>query len=341
MATLQGVLIGCGWISTNQLKAWATIPDVEIIALVDMDGSKARTRAREFGVANTYTSLDEALSAHELDFVDIATRPETHLQLVTQAAEAGLAVLCQKPAAPTMNEIREMVDICTARNVPLTINENGRFQPWFRAMKRHLESGAIGRPFYLNITSRWRASLPEPNFGGQPYFIDMPLLMIYEMGVHFLDTLRYLTGESTRLYAQTHCANPDLAGEDMATLMLQGEGLTSVVDMSWASVPVDEGISWGEFKIEGKLGTLHLGLDGILRVIGDKGVTSEESFPDDSVFLGFCGAQQHFVDSLKSDEASETSGIETLKTMELVFGAYESASTGSAYQIGKDIGRLK
>lgn len=341
MADLKGILVGCGWISTNHLKAWSQVSGVDIVALVDSDIVKARARAAEFDIPHTYGSLADALASLTIDFVDIATPPASHLQLVTDVADAGLAVLCQKPIAPTMGELDQMGAACDAADVLFMVNENGRFQPWMQALKSQIDAGAIGRPFHLSITSRWRSSLPEPDFGGQPYFVDMPRLMIYEMGVHFLDTQRYLIGESSQLYAQTHRASPHLAGEDMATVVLKGDGITSVIDMSWASVATEEGITWGNFRVEGEKGTLHLRRDGVLRVLTDEGVVHEESFGAETVLQGFRNAQQHFVDCLISGEESQTSGRQTLKTMELVFGAYESARSGEVYRVGMDVEKLK
>jgi hypothetical protein len=57
--------------------------------------------------------------------------------------------------------------------------------------------------------------------------------------------------------------------------------------------------------------------------------------------LGYQFAQQHFIDCLRSGDASETSGRETLKTMELVFGAYDSATHNRVYRVGQDLDRLE
>jgi predicted dehydrogenase len=210
-------------------------------------------------------------------------------------------------------------------------------------MKALIDEGAIGRPYYANFTSRWRASLPVANFGARPWFAEMPRFVNYELGVHYLDTLRYLFGEADSLYAQMRRVSPHIAGEDLAMLMLRIGEVTAVVDMSWASIPAweaEQSVSWGEYRIEGTEGTLHLRKDGLLRLITDE---DEERypFPSNSEVLGYQGAQQHFIDCLRSGVEPETSGRETLKTMELVFGAYDSAAHDRIYYIGRDLERLQ
>jgi predicted dehydrogenase len=343
----RGLLIGCGYVSSFHLTAWSAIKGAEIVAVVDLDTGKAKQRAKAFGVRRYYGDYLEALAAevgHDdgLDFVDIATPPATHLEMVQEAANRRLQILCQKPVAGTLTELHHMIRACDKAGVTLMINENQRFQPWYRMMKVLLSEGAIGRPYYANITSRWRGSLPVLQFHNQPFFATMPRLMIYELGTHHIDTLRYLLGEASSIFALTQQASPEIAGEDVATCLLQMNGVSAVIDMSWASIPpwdTENTVTWGEARIEGTTGTLYLRADGRLRVIQDK-KEQVHSFPADSITLGFQATQQHFMDCLRSGTMPETSGPETLKTMELVFGAYASAQTGEVYRVGEDLEQL-
>jgi len=120
-------------------------------------------------------------------------------------------------------------------------------------------------------------------------------------------------------------------------------GLHALVDMSWASVPsfdTEDGGSWGAFKIEGEQGTLYSRTDGLLRRISDDG-EEQFQFPPDAVTVGYQAAQQHFIDCLRSGKEAETSGRQTLKTMELVFGAYHSAAVSRPYRVGLDLDCLR
>ena len=85
--------------------------------------------------------------------------------------------------------------------------------------------------------------------------------------------------------------------------------------------------------------TGHLEQNGLLRIITDDD-ERRIRYPENSEFLMYQGALQHFVDCLITGREFETSGPETLKTMELVFGAYDSAENGRVYRVGADVGRL-
>jgi predicted dehydrogenase len=326
------------------LPAWQRIEEVEIVAAYNRTQAKAEQRAEQYHIPAVYADYRAMFENEDLDFVDIATAPAVHLELVTAAAKHGLPVLCQKPVAPTLAELREMIRVCDEAGVLFMVNENCRFQPWFRRMKTLIDEGAIGRPHYANFLNRSRFSLPQPLVGhGQAtLFVNMPRLMIYELGVHYLDTLRYLFGEADSVYTQIHRLSPHVKGEDLASLMIRMNGLTAVVDISWALHPTwqyEHKVSWGEYRIESTKGTLYLRLDGLLRLITDTG-EKKFQFPLDSGIQSYQAAQQHFIDSLRTGVEPETSGLETLKTMELVFGAYDSAEHNRIYVVGHDIERL-
>lgn len=110
--TFRGAIIGCGYISERQLRAWQQVQGADIIAVCDLDEEKAQRRAAQFGIPAVYSDYRQMLDEHRLDFVDIATQPNSHLELVTAGAKRGLHVLCQKPVAPSMDEAKQMIAVC-------------------------------------------------------------------------------------------------------------------------------------------------------------------------------------------------------------------------------------
>ena len=110
----QGVLIGAGYFARFQAEAWKRVPTAEITAVADSAPGKARAFAAEFGTPRAYESVDEALDRERPAFVDIATRPESHLDLTRRAARRGAHVICQKPMAPTWEDCVAMCEACEA-----------------------------------------------------------------------------------------------------------------------------------------------------------------------------------------------------------------------------------
>lgn len=339
----RGALIGCGYASWFQLTGWSRIDNAEIVAVSSRNQVSADKRASEFTIPVVYTDYREMLDQEDLDFVDIATPPIVHGGMVREAARRGLHVICQKPIAETMSELDSIIVDCRDNGVRFMVNENARFQPWFRKIKSIIEKGTIGTPFYAHFDCRARMSLPKLNFGGQPLLAEMPRMIIFELGTHYIDTLRYLFGEPESVYCTHRRVSPYIEGEDTAQTIVKTGGVDVMIDLSWASVPVTDRkgrISWGIYQVEGDKGTIRVDQKGHLKVFTDSGVTDEIQFPEDSEVIGYTEAQRHFVDCLETGIVFETSGEETAKTMEVVFGAYESSRSETVYRVGIDKERL-
>src|SRR5262245_46584262 len=122
----RGVLVGAGFFARFQAEAWKRIAAAEIVAVVDSVPDKARAFAAEFSIPRAYESATEALDRERPDFVDLATRPESHLELTCAAARRGVHVICQKPMAPSWVDCVGMVEACEGAGVRLLIHENWR-----------------------------------------------------------------------------------------------------------------------------------------------------------------------------------------------------------------------
>ncbi len=156
MSRMRAAVIGAGYFSHFHYDAWARIADVDVVACCDIDERKANEVAKKFGIANVYGDYLKMLDDCQIDFVDIVTRPDTHLPFGRTIAERSLAMICQKPLAPTFKESRELVKIADAAGVRFMVHENFRFQPWYREIKRLLDAETIGNKLHT-ITFRNRA----------------------------------------------------------------------------------------------------------------------------------------------------------------------------------------
>jgi predicted dehydrogenase len=326
----QGLLVGCGYFAGIHLDAWKRLMDrAQIVAVCDIDREKAEQRALAFGIPHVYTDVSEAMRRTRPHFVDIVTRPDTHAEICRAAIGHGSAVLCQKPLAPTLEEAEQMVAACAEQNVPLMVNENWRWQPWYRELKRLLDAGTIGRPHYLALRHRMSDGVGEQPYPRQPYFSQMPRLLLIETMIHFLDTARFLVGELSVRHAVLRRLNPHVVGEDLLVLVLEGgEQLTAVIDGNRLSEPEQDGTVMGDARIEGSLGTLSLLGDGriFVRPIGGSPVEHRYRIPThgyrgDSAYATL----SHFIDCLESGAPFETSGPDYLQTSRLVFDAYRMA----------------
>ncbi len=341
MSKLRFAIVGTGFWARFQLAAWRELADVECVALCNRSRQKAAELAREFGVPAVYDDASELLRHESLDFLDIITDVKTHRPLVELAAAHRLPVICQKPMATTLAEAEQMVQTCQAARVPFFIHENWRWQTPLRHVQRELLRGAIGTPFRARL--HFCSSFPV--FDNQPFLKELTQFILTDMGSHILDTARFLFGEATSLYCQTHRIHPDIQGEDVATVVLKMEsGMTVVCEMSYASRTEHERFPETYLFVEGEHGSLELGTDYWLRVTTKAGTCAKRYPPPryawadpayDLVHASIVPCNANLLAALQGTGVAETTAEDNLKTVALVFSAYESARCNKVIQLNE------
>ncbi|KQT82798.1 Gfo/Idh/MocA family oxidoreductase [Aurantimonas sp. Leaf443] len=345
MALLEGGLIGCGFFANNHLNAWRDLSrqadGAAIVALCDRDAARLARVAAAFGIERTYTDAAAMFAAERLDFVDIATTAPTHRALVELAAAHKVPVICQKPMAPTIADGRAMVAACEAAGVAMMVHENFRWQRPIMAVRDILTSGAIGRPFWGRVSFRSGYDV----ISGQPYLAEGERFIIEDLGVHVLDTARFLFGEVARLTASTARVNPAIKGEDVATMLLVHEsGVTSIVDCSYSSRRARELFPEVLIDVEGSEGSVQLDAGYKLTLISKAGAETRDVSPTlldwaerpwHGVQESVLNIERHFVATLRAGVEPATSGADNLKTFALVEAAYASAASGKTVDPAK------
>ena len=325
---LRGAIAGCGYFAQFHIAAWKRMPDVELAAACDLDEARSRAAA-----PRAYTSAAEMLDREELDFVDVATRPASHLELVKLALGRGIATICQKPMAPTWEEALEMAQLARSAPAPLVIHENWRWQPWYREVRRIVGAGGIGKPVSYLFRTRQRDGFGPSPYARQPYFSEMPRFLIYETMVHHIDTARFLFGPIESVYAQARRHNPIIRGEDCAIVMMSHAGsVDGVIDGHRFLDTEPPGVAMGEAWIDGDEAGLRInGRGEIFRGAEMVFEPVDEGYRGDSVFA----TQRHFVECLRTGTASESSAAEYLQTFGAVEAAYRSIAERRAVGMGE------
>lgn len=334
---LRGAIIGSGFFAGFQAEAWQRMAGVEIVAVADPLLERAQNFAARFGIPRVYRHAESMLRQEAPDFVDIVTRPDSHLALVQLAAARRAHVICQKPMADTWEECQAIIELCRAAKVRLLMHENWRWQSWYREIKRLIDAGVFGRVYHLGFCMRTGDGRGADAYAVQPYFCQMPRLLIYETLVHFLDTFRFLAGEIATVHCRTQRLNPLIAGEDYVLIQLDFvAGAQGVIDANRIAGETPPPVAFGVFTLEGERAALRMTPQGELFVTeyGAAERRHEYEIPTtgykgDSVFA----AQQHYVTCLRTGLPCETEGEEYLKTVRAMFACYESAETGQVVSL--------
>ena len=332
MKELRFGIIGTGFWSRYQLAAWREVPGARCVALCNRTRPKADALGREFGIPAVYQDAETMLDREKLDFIDIITDAGTHQHFTEIGARHHVPVICQKPLAPSLAEAEQMIATCRDAGVPLSVHENWRWQAPIRALKKALQSGEIGEVFRARID--YCNSFPV--FDNQPFLKELEQFILMDMGTHILDVARFLFGEATRVYCQTHKVHPDIRGEDAATVVMKMQsGSTVTCNLSYASRVEHDRFPEAFVLIEGSKGSLELSHDFWIRMTTQEGTHAHRSPPP---FYAWADARYALVHSsivdchrdllqaLQTGTAPETSGDDNLRTLKLVFAAYDSAA---------------
>jgi predicted dehydrogenase len=332
-------IIGTGFWSRYQLAAWRELQDARCIALFNRTRAKADKLAQEFGVPAVYDNAEELIRQEKPDFLDIITDVATHRTFVELAAAHRMPVICQKPLAPTLADARAMLATCRQAGMPLFVHENWRWQTPLRELKKVLDSGVIGRVFRARVTY----SNSFPVFDNQPFLKDLEQFILTDIGTHILDTARMLFGEATNLFCRTTRVHPDIRGEDVATVLMgMKSGAAVTCEMSYASRVEHDRFPETFIHVEGDRGSAELAPDCWIRVTTADGTQARRCPPP---YFAWADPRYALVQSagvacnanllgaLRGEASAETTGEDNLKTLELVFGAYDSARTGQSIQL--------
>tara|TARA_B100001964_G_scaffold93149_1_gene104536 strand:+ start:2851 stop:3870 length:1020 start_codon:yes stop_codon:yes gene_type:complete len=332
--TLRVAVIGAGYFGQFHHSAWNRLPGARLVGIADLDGEKAAQSAARYGIPN-FTDYNAMFDAVEPDLVDIATTPDSHLELVAASAMRGLPVICQKPLASTYDEAVAVVEAAEEAGTLLVVHENFRFQPWYCEMHRLIEAGHLGAIHGVAFRLRpgdGQGERPYPD--RQPYFRDMERFLVHETAIHFIDTFRYLLGDIVGVVAQLRRLNPHIKGEDSGLIIFDfAGGQTGLFDGNRLNDHAADNTrrTMGEMWLEGSAGVMRLDGMGRLWWKPHNGIETEhkytwkdDGFAGDSVYA----FQAHVLNYLQHGRRLENTGREYLRNLEIEEAVYRSSAIG-------------
>ena len=337
---LRFALLGTGFWARYQLSAWRELAGAECVALYNRTRSKAEALGREMGIAAVYDDAEELLRREDLDFLDVVTDASTHAHFALLAAAHRKPVICQKPMANDLANAERMVSACRDSGVTLLIHENWRWQAPIRALKAVLDEGSVGRVFRARLTMVSGFEL----FSNQPFLAELERFVVTDMGSHVLDVARFLFGEAEAVHCRTARVHAHIKGEDVATVVLHmRSGATVLVELGYPGTPYERERFPETFAlVEGERGSVELAGDYWVRTTTAEGTLARRHPPPrfawadpryDVVHASGVPCNENLLAALRGEGRAETTGEDNLRTVRLVFAAYESAASGQVVRV--------
>jgi predicted dehydrogenase len=304
------------------------------VAVYNRSRDKAEKFARDLGVPVVDYDAEKLLREARPDFVDNITEIGGHKPLSLLCAKHRVPCICQKPMAASLKDAREMVAAFARAKTPFFVHENWRWQSTMRALIGTLRAGAVGPPFRARMTFISGFDV----WANQPALRELEQFILLDLGVHLMDTARACFGEARSLYCQLHrTLAPGVKGENVATLLLaMGEGKTSVtLELAYARTPLErECFPQTLAFVEGPRGSVEVTTDYRLRITTKAGTRCTRHVPPrytwadpryDLSQSSMVPCHRSLLAALRRQGVAETTGADNLRTMELVFAAYQSA----------------
>jgi predicted dehydrogenase/threonine dehydrogenase-like Zn-dependent dehydrogenase len=189
--------------------------DFQIIATAS--GVSARESGEKFGFRHCASGVDEVLDDDDVNLIVIATRHDTHAELVRRALLRGRHVFVEKPLALNNEELEAVLDAAVRSNGVLMVGFNRRFSPLARAAKDFFKD----RQTPLTISYRINAGkIPRTHWIQDPR--DGGGRIIGEV-CHFIDLMQFLTESvTTRVYAEAVASTDhEIVEEDSVCITLR------------------------------------------------------------------------------------------------------------------------
>jgi len=169
-------------------------PEIERHTLIGRDEEALAEAADRFGFAHTATDWEDVVG--EVDVFYNLGPNHLHAEPSIAALEAGTAVLCEKPLAPTLEAAEAMAEAAADADVPAGCAFNYRFVPAIQYAKRLIEAGDLGEIRHVRgrYLQDWLVD-PEAEW---PWRMDAELAgsgALGDLGAHTVDLARFLVGE--------------------------------------------------------------------------------------------------------------------------------------------------
>lgn len=351
-------IIGTGWIAEAHVKNYERCEDVEIVAAADLIPGKAEKFCKANGLSGVrlYPDHKSMLDAEELDAVSVCTYNKTHAECAIYALKKGVNVLLEKPMSVTVEEAAEICKAEKDSGKILSIGFQPRFDENMKMVKKVVQSGELGRIYYIQTGGGRRRGIPTP-YGTS--FIEEKtagLGALADIGCYSLDMVLNAIDYPKPLTVSGYTSS--FFGKDPAYYEHHPEyaDVFSVDDFAAAFVRLEGGIildfriSWA-MNLDTSGDTVILGTKGGLRIpstecwngsIGGplkiyKTVAGEEvemEIPEkDNREDNFYKKIRYFIDAVKEGGSAPVPSAQILYNQAIIDGIAKSAAAGKEIEI--------
>ena len=226
MKRLRVGVIGLGYFGERHARIYHSLPYVDLVAVCDRDAARAARLQSELG-AEACSGFRDLLDRPDIDAVSICLPDREHTEAAVAAADAGKAILLEKPLAHDAAHARAIVDAVERSGVRFMVGHILRFDPRYVQVYEASRPEKLGTPIHLKAKRNGIRGVAA-RVGGNAS-------ILFYMGVHDVDAMQWVArSRIARVYAQK-VERLGNGNEDAFYAVVNFEnGAIGCLDYSWA-----------------------------------------------------------------------------------------------------------
>jgi predicted dehydrogenase len=209
----------------------AAVPGLELSAIVVRPSANAERTGSAASTAHPgariVSSVAEVCSDPEIDLIVVATPNPSHVELATEALNAGKHVVVDKPLAPTSAEARALIDLAQQQGKILAPFHNRRYDGDFLTVQKLIAEGTLGR--IVQVISRFDRFRPTQRANSWKEAAAPASGLLFDLGPHLADQALALFGAPTHITASVRSDRDQTEIDDAFDIALRytvnGRGL--------------------------------------------------------------------------------------------------------------------
>jgi len=340
-------VIGVGQIGKRHVATYAAMPNVEIVAIADLNEAEVKRVAAEHGIARSFTNFRDLLALPEIQAVDVCLHNNFHAPVSIAAMEAGKDVFCEKPMAGTYIDALHMHEAAQRLGRRLGIQMVTVFNQECKTARRLIDAGALGRLYYGRAVAFRRRGRPYVDGYGTSNFVQKATSSggaLIDLGIYYIAQMLYLLGNtdvktiSGRTYQEIDMYEDRRSSgrydvEEMGLGMVRlANDVTMDIEVSWA-----QHYEAGESsKVLGSKGGLKLDPLSYYTTMGDVEMNSTFDLKladfrwhaTDPNYSAYDGPQEHWIATLQGRVPGIDTAALALATALISEGIYLSSQLG-------------
>ncbi|MBE6551545.1 MAG: Gfo/Idh/MocA family oxidoreductase [Ruminococcaceae bacterium] len=332
-------VVGLG-IGQDHLAAAAKNPNVDYLAVCDIDENRLEKVKAKYSDLICYTSFDEMLKDPKIDIVSICLPSGMHADFAVKALDAGKNVLCEKPIDISVEKALTIEEARIRSGKKVGVIFQIRNNPIIREAKKALDEGRFGKIILGNFAVKWYRDQPYYDAGGWrgTWAMDGGGSLMNQ-AVHTVDIMQWFMGDVESVQGIYTVANHNIETEDLTSSVIRFKNGATATFVSTTCCNPSRGTFMQVY-----------GADGCFEITGETfdawkpaGVTPEEekamiekyahgntaaiaSTP--GLVLGHASQVNDMIDAVINDRDPQVGPLEAIKAVRIINAVYESSRTG-------------